>query len=137
MDPDIQSVFGRCHGVVLTCLADPLSLRTVPAAAGVLGTARVANPRLELLGVLIGQYSAFDLMQAPMLARLRQMHGELMLEPPVPHEQDINGLAFSPDGRLLASAGADRTIRLWDTGASREIQALRGHGRIASKQPGA
>jgi cellulose biosynthesis protein BcsQ len=100
MDPDIQSVFGRCHGVVLTCLADPLSLRTVPAAAGVLGTARVANPRLELLGVLIGQYSAFDLIQAPMLARLRQMHGELMLEPPVPHDPAVRDWTLTPGAPL-------------------------------------
>jgi len=62
----------------------------------VLGTARVANPRLELLGVLIGQYSAFDLIQAPMLARLRQMHGELMLEPPVPHDSALRDWALTP-----------------------------------------
>src|SRR5262245_62637672 len=52
MDPEVPSVLQRCRGVVLTCLADPLSLRTVPAAAAALATARVANPRLELLGVL-------------------------------------------------------------------------------------
>ena len=38
MDPTVQDVLRRCHGVVLTCVADPLSLRTVPAAAGVLAT---------------------------------------------------------------------------------------------------
>jgi len=30
------------------------------------------------------------------------------------HEAAVHALAFSPDGKLLATGSADQTIRLWD-----------------------
>ena len=39
----------------------------------------------------------------------------------------ISGLAFSPDGALLASASADQTLRLWDVNTWKEIAVLHGH----------
>ncbi len=45
------------------------------------------------------------------------------------HEGPVFALAFSPDGRWLASGSADRTIRLWEPAAGRARAVLRGHER--------
>jgi WD40 repeat protein len=43
------------------------------------------------------------------------------------HESCVNGVAFSRDGKTLASASRDKTVKLWDAGSGKVLQTLKGH----------
>ena len=43
------------------------------------------------------------------------------------HKGAVEDLSFSPDGTLLATAGMDKVVRLWDAATGRELRTLTGH----------
>ena len=43
------------------------------------------------------------------------------------HTGAVMSVAFSPDGKTLASASWDNTIKLWDTATGQELRTLTGH----------
>ena len=45
----------------------------------------------------------------------------------IEHPSEVWNVAFSPDGKTLASASSDRTIRFFETGKGTQIQILRVH----------
>lgn len=87
--PSLSHEAGRklltmADGVVLTCLADPLSFWTLPQAARAVRDAQAENPRLQILGLLLTCVRELDPVSAEMLKRFRAEYGKLLLEPPVP-----------------------------------------------------
>jgi WD40 repeat protein len=45
----------------------------------------------------------------------------------VGHTDGVHSVAFSPDGRLLATASHDGTARLWDIASGTQVKLLEGH----------
>jgi WD40 repeat protein len=46
----------------------------------------------------------------------------------VGHTNFVRSMAFSPDGKMLASGSFDQTVCLWDVQSGQVIRTLTGHG---------
>ncbi|ODG99476.1 hypothetical protein A4S05_37535 [Nostoc sp. KVJ20] len=43
------------------------------------------------------------------------------------HSDAVRGVAFSPDGKTIASVSSDKTVKLWNAATGKEISTLKGH----------
>ncbi|QDU96637.1 WD40 repeat domain-containing protein [Lignipirellula cremea] len=92
-------------------LAEP-----APVGAGFGATAANLPPRL-----LIG--AADNSLRAADSALVQAFAG---------HDGAVNAIAFSPDGALLLTAGADKTLRIWPLAAGGQPRSLAGHTDAAT-----
>lgn len=48
------------------------------------------------------------------------------------HKARVISVSYSPNGKTLASASADKTIKLWDVATGKEISTLTGHNDVVT-----
>jgi WD40 repeat protein/DNA-binding SARP family transcriptional activator/energy-coupling factor transporter ATP-binding protein EcfA2 len=46
------------------------------------------------------------------------------------HRGNVVGVAYSPDGKLLVTAGSDSTAKVWEAATGKELITLRGHTQV-------
>jgi WD40 repeat protein len=46
------------------------------------------------------------------------------------HSEAVNSVAWSPDGKVVASGSVDKTVRLWDGRTGALLHTLEGHSDL-------
>ena len=85
-----------------------------------------------------GQHLGFSLpletqtMMEPNRSSLNRTTGSLLVNSLQSSQGHITALAWSPDGKLMASGGTNRTIKIWDASSWFQLHTLKNHQEMIS-----
>jgi WD40 repeat protein len=119
-------------GTMLAVATDEDTVSTRSADTGdVLRSFKVPGARLQKValsknGNRLAAVGYADQRRAA-IARIWNLKDGAEAPPLTGHVGEVTALAFSPDGKRLATGGKDRNIRLWDVETGQETLLLKGH----------
>jgi chromosome partitioning protein len=106
------AVLRHVDGLILTCIADTLCLRTLPTTTLALREVSKENRRLRLLGIVINMFDAADDAQVRLVNRIHKAGRPPLVGLPIPVQNSLREWPLRPGTGLPAGAGRAACLEL-------------------------